>query len=64
MHLAALRDCAQYSPHRGYIWKPKTMQKLEKLGLVEITGEVQFGRICYQPTAKGREVLSALGEGQ
>ena len=51
----ALKDCARFS--RGsYIWKPKTMQKLAVLGLVE-TVEGAYGQTAYALTKAGYFVV-------
>lgn len=52
----ALRDCERW---RGpYIWKVKSMQKLERLGLVEHEDLVYYyGKPTYKPTAAGRAYL-------
>lgn len=54
----ALRECAEWSRHQPYIWKQKTMEKLEKLGYVEKQQVMYAGRVCYQATDKGREYLA------
>jgi hypothetical protein len=60
--VAALRECAEYAPHRPYIWRPKTMQKLEARGLVAPDSLMYAGKVPYHVTDKGREFLSALKE--
>lgn len=54
----ALKECAHCAPHSPYIWKPKTMQKLEKLGLVEPDQLMAFGRVAYHVTTAGHALLS------
>lgn len=55
--LNALKDCAEYSKHRPYVWKPKSMVKLAELGMVEPEVLAHMGQTPYSPTAKGLEYL-------
>lgn len=55
--LLALRDCVEWHRHRPYVWKPKSMEKLEKLGFVERDPLIYSGMIAYAPTEKGRDYL-------
>lgn len=55
--LVALRDCAQYVPHRPYIWKPQSMRKLEAKGLVRPEQVMFLSRVSYRITNLGRAYL-------
>jgi hypothetical protein len=55
----ALRDCASYSTGT-YIWKPKSMERLAALGLVECVGMARFappGTVAYAITDAGRALI-------
>jgi hypothetical protein len=52
----ALRDCAQFRPGT-YVFKPKTMQKLSKLGL---TNKTRAGAYCLTP--EGADLVRAWKE--
>lgn len=53
----ALRDCARFRPGT-YVFKPKTMQKLSKLGL---TTRNDAG--AYSLTSEGASLIRAAKEG-
>jgi hypothetical protein len=55
----ALEDCAQYHKHRPYIWKQKSMEKLEALGYVQKEPLIYAGCVTYSPTLKGREYIAS-----
>lgn len=56
----ALKECAECAPHSPYIWRPKSMLKLEAFGFVAPDQLVYAGRVPYHITVKGREFLTAL----
>jgi hypothetical protein len=62
--IVALKDCDSYAKHRPYVWKPKTMQRLEALGLAEPDMLMHAGKVAYHLTDKGREALTALKDAQ
>lgn len=62
--LVALKDCANY-PRGNYLWKPKSMEKLAAMGLVEEvpTGERYYRHIAaYAITEAGRAALAGEKE--
>ena len=53
---AALADCAGFGT---YLWKPKAMEKLAALGLVErVPNEDRAGQLAYRITAAGKAAMT------
>lgn len=58
---AALLDCAEYS-YGKYIWKPKSMEKLARMGYVKEEGEY-CGKQVFVITKLGHTALESSFNG-
>lgn len=53
----ALEEVARCTGHRPYIWRPRTMEKLASIGLVETEELMCQGKVSYRITELGRAAL-------